>query len=110
MQLQDLHWHLTENIFSVQQQGKIQFLLYEIDPETGLLEKKFTLPISGDYPKDLVIFPDNRHIAIANHASNTITVFAVDYEKNIIVMNDRLIKSKPLTTFISGLSRTNSKT
>ena len=63
--------------------------MYEIDQETGFLEKKFTLPISGDYPKDLVIFPDNRHIAIANHASNTITVFTVDYEKNIIVMNDR---------------------
>ena len=56
---------------------------------SGLLEKKFNLPISGDYPKDLVIFPDNQHIAIANHASNTITVFRVDYEKNIIVMNDR---------------------
>ena len=55
--------------------------MYEIDQETGFLEKKFTLPISGDYPKDLVIFPDNRHIAIANHASNTITVFTVDYEK-----------------------------
>lgn len=63
--------------------------MYEIDPETGLLDKKFTLPISGDYPKDLVIFPDNQHIAIANHASNTITTFTVDYEKNIIVMNDK---------------------
>lgn len=69
--------------------GENTVSMYEIDPETGLLEKKFTLPISGDYPKDLVIFPDNRHIAIANHASNSITVFTVDYEKNIIVMNDR---------------------
>ena len=63
--------------------------MYEIDAETGLLEKKFTLPISGDYPKDIVIFPDNQHIAVANHASNTITTFKVDYEKNIIVMNDK---------------------
>ena len=69
--------------------GENTVSMYEIDQETGFLEKKFTLPISGDYPKDLVIFPDNRHIAIANHASNTITVFTVDYEKNIIVMNDR---------------------
>ena len=61
----------------------------EADPETGLLEKKFTLPVSGDYPKDLVIFPDNRHIAVANHASNSITTFTVDYDKNIIVMNDK---------------------
>lgn len=69
--------------------GENSVSMYEIDQKTGLLEKKFNLPISGDYPKDLVIFPDNQHIAIANHASNTITVFRVDYEKNIIVMNDR---------------------
>ena len=60
-----------------------------VDQETGLLTKKFTLPISGDYPKDLMIFPDNKHIAVANHASNSITVFTVDYEKNIIMMNEK---------------------
>jgi 6-phosphogluconolactonase len=69
--------------------GENSVSMYEIDQKTGLLEKKFNLPISGDYPKDLVIFPDNQHIAIANHASNEITVFRVDYEKNIIVMNDK---------------------
>ena len=69
--------------------GENTVSMYEIDAETGLLEKKFTLPISGDYPKDIVIFPDNQHIAVANHASNTITTFKVDYEKNIIVMNDK---------------------
>lgn len=72
--------------------GENTVSMYEIDPETGCLEKKFTLPISGDYPKDLVIFPDNQHIAIANHASNTITTFKVDYEKNIIVMNSKPLK------------------
>jgi 6-phosphogluconolactonase len=69
--------------------GENTVSMYEVDTETGLLTKKFTLPISGDYPKDLVIFPDNMHIAIANHASNTITVFAVDYEKNTIAMNQK---------------------
>ncbi len=63
--------------------------MYEIDEQTGLLTKKFTLPISGDYPKDLAIFPDNKHIAIANHSSNSITMFTVDYEKNIIVMKGK---------------------
>ena len=66
--------------------------MYAVDQETGLLTKKFTLPISGDYPKDLMIFPDNKHIAIANHGSNSITVFTVDYEKNIIMMNEKPIK------------------
>ena len=69
--------------------GENTVSMYEIDTETGILDKKFTLPISGDYPKDLVIFPDNKHIAVANHASNTVTTFTVDYDKNIIVMNDK---------------------
>ena len=69
--------------------GENTVSMYEIDTETGLLDKKFTLPISGDYPKDLVIFPDNKHIAVAHHASNTVTTFTVDYDKNIIVMNDK---------------------
>lgn len=69
--------------------GENTVSMYEIDTETGLLDKKFTLPISGDYPKNLVIFPDNKHIAVANHASNTLTTFTVDYDKNIIVMNDK---------------------
>lgn len=69
--------------------GENTVSMYEIDSETGFLDKKFTLPISGDYPKDLVIFPDNKHIAVANHASNTITTFCVDYDKNIITMNDK---------------------
>ena len=70
---------------SLSADGKYRFLynstgentvtMYAVDQETGLLTKKFTLPISGDYPKDLMIFPDNKHIAIANHGSNSITAF-----------------------------------
>ena len=69
--------------------GENTVSMYEIDEETGLLERKFVLPVSGDYPKDLVIFPDNKHIAIANHASNTITTFTVDYEKNLLIMHGK---------------------
>lgn len=65
--------------------------MYEVQ-ENGLLEKKFVLPISGEYPKDLAIFPDNQHIAVVNHASNSITTFKVDYEKNILVMKGRPMK------------------
>ena len=79
--------------------------MYAVDQETGLLTKKFTLPISGDYPKDLMIFPDNKHIAVANHASNSITVFTVDYEKNIIMMNENRERSRHRTVSISGRYR-----
>ncbi len=72
--------------------GENTVSMFEINPENGILTKKFTLPISGDYPKDIVIFPDDKHLAVTNHASNTITVFSIDYEKNIIVMNGQPLK------------------
>lgn len=66
---------------------------YERDQETGLLYVKSILPISGEYPKDLMIFPDGKHLCCLNQDSNTITYFTIDYEKGVIVMNglpDRL--------------------
>ena len=66
--------------------------MFHIDPETGCLEKKFALPISGEYPKDIAMFPDGKHIAVANHESNTITTFTVDYEKNVLVQKGRPMK------------------
>lgn len=85
--------------------GENTVTMYAVDQKTGLLTKKFTLPISGDYPKDLMIFPDNKHIAVANHASNSITVFTVDYEKNIIMMNENQERSRHRTVSISGRYR-----
>ena len=72
--------------------GENTVSMYAVDKDTGLLTKKLTLPISGDYPKDLVIFPDGNHIAIANQSSNTVTTFTVDYEKNLLIQKGRPIK------------------
>ncbi|MCF0134256.1 MAG: lactonase family protein [Blautia sp.] len=69
--------------------GENSVTMFEIDEDTGRLTKKFNLPISGDYPKDIVIFPDSKHISVANHASNSITTFTVDYEKNLLIMNGK---------------------
>ncbi len=65
--------------------------MYERDTETGFLELKFCLPISGDYPKDIAILPDMRHLASINHGGS-ISMFKVDYEKNLMVMNTRTIR------------------
>ncbi len=65
--------------------------MYERDTETGFLEMKFCLPISGDYPKDIAIFPDKEHLASINHAGS-ISVFNVDYEKNLLVMCGRTVR------------------
>ncbi|MCC8059769.1 MAG: lactonase family protein [Clostridiales bacterium] len=60
--------------------------VYSRDPETGLLAQICCLPISGEYPKDIAVFPDDQHIASINHESDSITFFKVDYEKGLLVM------------------------
>ena len=71
--------------------GDNSVVVYEIDQRNGMLEKLFCLPISGDYPKDATLFPDNKHLVSLNHESNTMTFFTVDLKKNIIVMNGKEI-------------------
>lgn len=65
--------------------------MYKRDAETGMLERKFCLPISGDYPKDIAIFPDREHLASINHGGS-ISFFHLDYEKNLLVMSGRTIR------------------
>lgn len=72
--------------------GDNSVILFEINEQTGVLTKKFCLPVSGDYPKDAALFPDNRHLVSLNHISNTMTFFDVDMEKNVIVMHGKEIK------------------
>lgn len=64
--------------------------LYERNAESGLLTLRFCLPISGDYPKDIAVFPDGKHIASINH-EGTISFFRVDYEQGLLVMSGRTI-------------------
>lgn len=72
--------------------GENTVAIYEADHETGLLEKKFCLPISGEYPKDAAIYPDNKHIVSLNHASNTMTFFKADFENKTLMMCAKEIK------------------
>ncbi len=60
---------------------------YDRDTETGLLYPRSFLPISGDYPKDLMLFPDGRHLCCLNQDSDTLTFFTIDYDKGVIIMN-----------------------
>ncbi len=71
--------------------GNNSVTMFEIR-EDGTLEWAFTLPISGEYPKDIALFPDGKHIAVVNHESNRITTFTVDYEKKLLVMKGRPMK------------------
>ena len=62
-------------------------VLFHVDENTGLLEKVFSLPISGDYPKDASLFPNNKFLVSLNHESNDLTFFKVDIENKTLIMN-----------------------
>ncbi|MCI8371995.1 MAG: lactonase family protein [Lachnospiraceae bacterium] len=62
---------------------------FKVNKETGMLKREFVLPVSGEYPKDIDMFPDSRHLFSLNHESNTITFFRVNYEKKTMVMNGK---------------------
>ncbi|RGY96288.1 beta-propeller fold lactonase family protein [Clostridium sp. AM58-1XD] len=66
--------------------------VYRRDTENGLLELICCLPISGDYPKDIAVFPDDQHIASINHENGSITFFHVDYEKGLLVMSGKSVR------------------
>ncbi len=72
--------------------GNNNVTMFARDGKSGLLECKFTFPISGEYPKDIAIFPDGKHIASVNHESGTLTFFKVDYEKNLLIMSTNAVK------------------
>ncbi len=69
--------------------GDNSVVLYDMDKETGKLEMILCLPVSGHYPKDAAMFPDNKHLVSLNHESNTLTFFNVNIEEKTIVMNGR---------------------
>lgn len=71
--------------------GENTVVVYKADPDKGLLDKQFCLPISGDYPKDAAIFPDNRHLVSLNHGSDTMTFFTLDLKKKVIMMSAKEI-------------------
>lgn len=78
---------------------------YKIHPEDGSLDRKFALPTSGIYPKDVALFPDQKHIAVVNNGQGTITTFAVDYEKGLLVMKGRPQKlDQPNCMIFHGVS------
>lgn len=69
---------------------------FKRDAKTGMLEKIFILPISGDYPKDIEISPNCKFLFSLNHESNSITFFKMDLKAKTLVMNG------PEVPFIHG--------
>lgn len=72
--------------------GDNTITVFDRDKKTGLLTFSCCLPISGSYPKDICVFPDDKHIASINHETGSITFFTVDYEKGLLIMNGKELK------------------
>lgn len=67
--------------------GNNSVAIYRIDTETKEMETVCVLPISGEYPRDIVLFPDDKHFATANQEGDSLTCFKVNYDDGYIVMN-----------------------
>ena len=61
-----------------------------------MLTRLFTLPISGDFPKDIAISDDDRFLLSINNESSTITFFKMDLKAKTLIMNG------PMEKFHSG--------
>lgn len=66
--------------------------VFRINPDNGKLEEICILPISGDYPKDIDVFPDEKTLVVLNHESNEIRFFTIDYEKGLLIMKGKPVK------------------
>lgn len=87
-----LNFSVDYNYMLSSNAGDNSVIIYNIDKNTGMLSKIFCLPVSGDYPKDAMLFPDNRHLVSLNHESNSMTFFKADLKKGLIVMNGPEVK------------------
>ena len=63
--------------------------IFRIDQETGMLSRVLILPISGGYPKDIDVLPDEKTLIVLCHESNYMRFFTVDYEKGTLVMRGK---------------------
>jgi len=69
--------------------GDDTLTIYNVDKKTGLLTMNSSLPISGEYPKDVCIFPDCNHVISVNQDSNTLTTFTINYQRGLIIQNGK---------------------
>lgn len=82
----DYNYLLTTNA------GDNSVVLYNVNQEDGTITQNFALPISGEYPKDANLFPNNKFLVSLNHESNDMTFFHVDLEAGTLIMNGPEVK------------------
>ena len=66
--------------------------IFDRDEKTGLLSQRVVLPVSGEYPKDIGMFPGGKYLYSVNHETGTMTFFTWVPEKNYFYMHTPPIK------------------
>lgn len=69
-----------------------EVVIFLADQEKGTLKKILSLPIAGTYPKDAMLFPDNKHLVSLNHESNSMTFFHFSEKNRTLIMNGKEMK------------------
>jgi 6-phosphogluconolactonase len=78
--------------------------VFTIDQENGTLTRLCENKISGDYPKMLGIYPNEKYFMSLNHETNEITTMRVDYEKGYFLMEAKPVSiEKPNCVYIHKL-------
>lgn len=72
--------------------GDNSVVIYNVNKKDGTLTYNLRLPISGEYPKDVDLFPNNKFLVSLNHESNTMTFFQIDLENGTMMMNGPALK------------------
>ena len=67
--------------------GHNSVAIFNIDPDTQLMEQICVLPTSGDYPRDLLLVPGRESFVCVNQESDSLTSFDAYYDKHYIAMS-----------------------
>jgi 6-phosphogluconolactonase len=69
--------------------GNDSIAVFQVDMNTGLLNKIQNAPTQGQIPRNFVIDPTGRYLLVANQNSNNIVVFAIDRTSGRISPTDQ---------------------
>lgn len=72
--------------------GVNSVVVFEIDPEAGMLKEAFRTKVDSDYPKMLAVFPDEEHYLTLNNASNDIVSYSIHYKEGYSLQSGKPIK------------------
>ena len=80
-------------------------MVYDVDESTGLLTRLCHIKCSGDYPKAVVVMPDNEHFVVLSHNTDEIFVYKMDYERKCYLLSAKPIRiEQPNSIYIHKLN------